>query len=61
LGLSKHGALYLHQLLVPGARSCLRWVERKPDRRSQGVRALMAHCEWNRAAVALANKNAQVD
>ena len=60
LGISKHGDLYLRKLLVHGARSCLRWVNRKSDRRSQWVRSLMERRGWNRAAVALANKNARV-
>jgi transposase len=60
LGISKHGDSYLRKLLVHGARSCLRWVGRKPDHRSQWVRALMERRGWNRAAVALANKNARV-
>jgi len=34
LGISKHGDRYLRTLLVHGARSCLRWVGRKYDRRS---------------------------
>ena len=60
LGISKHGDSYLRKLLVHGARSCLRWVGRKCDRRSQWVRLLMERRGWNRAAVALANKNARV-
>jgi transposase len=60
LGISKHGDSYLRKLLVHGARSCLRWVGRKGDRRSQWLRSLMERRGWNRAAVALANKNARV-
>jgi transposase len=60
LGISKHGASYLRRLLVHGARSWLRWVGRKRDRRSQWTRALLERRGWNRAAVALANKNARV-
>jgi transposase len=60
LGISKRGDSYLRTLLVHGARSCLRWVGRKRDRRSQWVQALMERRGWNRAAVALANKNARV-
>jgi transposase len=60
LGISKHGDGYLRKLLVHGARSCLRWVGRKCDRRSQWVRSLLERRGWNRAAVALANKNARV-
>jgi transposase len=41
LGMSKHGDSYLRKLLVHGARSCLRWVGRKRDRRSQWVQSLM--------------------
>jgi transposase len=35
-------------------------VGRKRDRRSQWIRALLERRGWNRAAVALANKNARV-
>jgi transposase len=60
LGISKRGDSYLRKLLVHGARSCLRWVGRKRDRRSQWVQSLIERRGWNRAAVALANKNARV-
>jgi transposase len=60
LGISKHGDSYLRKLLVHGARSCLRWVGRKRDRRSQWLLSLMERRGWNRTAVALANKNARV-
>ena len=60
LGISKHGDSYLRKLLVHGARSCLRWVGRKRDRRSQWVQSLMERRGRNKAAVALANKNARV-
>jgi transposase len=60
LGISKRGDSYLRKLLVHGARSCLRWVDRKRDRRSQWLQALLERRGWNRAAVALANKNARV-
>jgi transposase len=61
LGISKRGDVYLRTLLVHGARSCLRWVGRSnSDRRSQWARSLLERRGWNRAAVALANKNARV-
>jgi transposase len=60
LGISKHGDRYLRKLLVHGARSCLRWIDRQHDRRSQWVRSVMERRGWNRATVALANKNARV-
>src|SRR5947209_7130834 len=52
LGISKHGESYLRTLLVHGARSCLRWVGRKRDRRSPWAQSLMERRGWNKAAVA---------
>jgi transposase len=60
LGISKRGDVYLRKLLVHGARATLRWIETKHDERSQWVKALMARRGQNRAAVALANKNARI-
>ena len=60
LGISKHGDRDLRKLLVHGARSCLRWIDRQHDRRSQWVRSVMERRGWNRATVALANQNARV-
>jgi transposase len=60
LGISKHGDVYLRTLLVHGARTTLRWVDTKSDDRSRWLRALIARRGKNRAAVALANKNARM-
>jgi transposase len=60
LGMSKRGAVYLRKLLVHGARATLRWIETTHDERSQWLKALIARRGKNRAAVALANKNAQI-
>jgi transposase len=60
LGLSKRGDVYLRTLLVHGARATLRWIGLKTDRRSQWVRALIERRGKNKAAVALANKNARI-
>src|SRR5262249_7572751 len=60
LGISKHGDSSLRTLLVHGARSCLRWVGRKHDRRSPWGQSLRERRGWNKAAVALAHKNARV-
>jgi transposase len=60
LGISKRGDRYLRKLLVHGARATLRWVDTKCDDRSQWLRALIARRGKNRAAVALANKNARI-
>jgi transposase len=60
LGISKRGDVYLRTLLVHGARTTLRWVNTKADDRSRWLRALIARRGKNRAAVALANKNARI-
>ncbi len=60
LGMSKRGDVYLRKLFVHGARATLRWVDTKPDDRSQWLKALIARRGKNRAAVALAHKNARI-
>jgi len=60
LGISKRGDSYLRKLLIHGARATLRWVRLKTDRRSQWVRGLIERRGKNKAAVALANKNARI-
>jgi transposase len=60
LGMSKRGDVYLRKLLVHGARATLCWIETKHDERSQWRKALIARRGKNRAAVALANKNARI-
>lgn len=59
LGISKRGDVYLRTLLIHGARASLAWVENKEDRRSQWAKKLIERRGRNRAAVALANKNAR--
>ena len=60
LGISKRGNIYLRKLLIHGARATLRWVETKTDDRSRWLRTLIDRRGKNRAAVALANKNARI-
>jgi transposase len=60
LGISKRGDSYLRKLLIHGARATMRWVGRKTDRRSQWMRQLVERRGKNRAAVAVANKNARI-
>jgi transposase len=60
LGISKRGDVYLRKLFVHGARATLRWVDTKQDDRSRWLKALIARRGKNRAAVALANKNARI-
>ncbi len=60
LGISKRGESYLRKLLVHGARTTIRWVGRKTDRRSQWIRQLVERRGTNRTAVAVANKQARM-
>jgi transposase len=60
LGISKRGQVYLRTLLGHGARATLRWIGGKTDQRSKWVRALIARRGKNKAAVALAHKNARM-
>lgn len=59
LGISKRGDVYLRKLLIHGARAALYWVDEKKDRRSLWAKKLIERRGINRAAVALANKNAR--
>ena len=59
LGISKRGDSYLRNLLIHGARSVLRHVDKKTDRRSIWVKSLMQRRHKNIATVALANKMAR--
>jgi hypothetical protein len=60
LGVSTRGNSYLRKLFVHGARATLRWIDTNNDERSRWLRALIARRGKHRAAVALANKNAQM-
>jgi transposase len=60
LGISKRGDSSLRKLLIHGARTTLRWVGRKTDRRSQWMRQLLERRGKNRTAVAVANKHARI-
>jgi transposase len=60
LGISKRGDVYLRQLLIHGARSVLRWVERKEDAASRWASALKIRRHANVASVAMANKMARI-
>jgi transposase len=60
LGISKRGDVYLRQLVIHGARSILRCVDRKTDRTSQWARALKERRHNNIAVVAMANKMVRI-
>ena len=60
LGISKRGDTNLRTLLIHGARSVLRTAEGKTDRMSLWAMKKKATRGHNRAAVAIANKNARI-
>lgn len=60
LGISKRGDVYLRTLLIHGARAVLQKVEKKVDKTSQWAYGLIQRRGKNKAAVALANKNARI-
>jgi len=59
LGISKRGDAYVRTLLIHGARASLVSAHKRRDYRSKWATQLMATKGMNRAAVALANRNAR--
>jgi transposase len=60
LGISKRGDTYLRTLLIHGARAVIYAAQRRKDKASGWLSALVARHNINVAAVALANKNARI-
>ena len=60
LGISKRGNRYIRTLLIHGARSVLKNCSQKEDKLSLWLQALIERRGFNKAAVALANKNARI-
>jgi len=60
LGISKRGDTYLRTMLIHGARAMLRYANTKDDPRSQWIKNVKDRRGANRAAVAIANKNARI-
>ena len=60
LGISKRGDVYLRQLVIHGARSILRTVDRKTDHTSRWAAKLKVRRHENIATVAMANKMMRV-
>lgn len=60
LGISKRGDTYLRSLLIHGARAVLNYADKKADGRSRWLKQLKERRGFNKACVALANKNARV-
>jgi transposase len=60
MGISKRGNQHLRSLLVHGARAVVRTAPRKTDLNNQWVNQLRERRGFNRATVAVANKNARI-
>ena len=60
LGISKRGNRYIRTLLIHGARAVLKNCTKKTDKLSLWLQALVDRRSFNKAAVALANKNARI-
>ena len=59
-GITKRGDTYLRTLLIQGAKSAVMTAHRRQDRISQWAAALRERSGWQKAVVALANKNARI-
>ena len=59
-GITKRGDTYLRTLLIQGAKSAVMTAHRRSDRISAWVLALRERSGWQKAVVALANKNARI-
>jgi transposase len=59
-GISKRGDCYVRKLLVNGGRTVVKNCENKTDRRSLWVADKKQRSGYNKAAVAVANKNARI-
>ena len=59
-GISKRGDDYLRTLLIQGAKSAVMSAPKRSDRISQWLVQLKERVGWQKAVVALANKNARI-
>ena len=59
-GITKHGQTYLRTLLIQAAKSAVMTAHRRDDPISRWVLALRERSGWQKAVVALANKNARI-
>ena len=58
--ITKRGDVYLRSLLIQGAKSAVMTADKRSDPISQWTAALRDRAGWQKAAVALANKNARI-
>lgn len=59
-GITKRGDMYVRSLLIQAAKSAVMTAHRRDDPISRWVHALRQKSGWQKAAVALANKNARI-
>ena len=59
-GITKRGDTYLRSLLIQGAKSAVMTADKRTDPISRWAAALRDRAGWQKAAVALANKNARI-
>lgn len=59
-GITKRGDMYLRMLLIQAAKSAVMTAHKRDDPISQWVFKLREKSGWQKAAVALANKNARI-
>jgi transposase len=59
-GITKRGDMYLRMLLIQGAKSAVMTAQKRDDPVSRWVCRLREKSGWQKAAVALANKNARI-
>jgi len=59
-GITKRGDTYLRTLLIQGAKSAVMTAHRRQDRISAWALALRERSGWQKAVIALANKNARI-
>lgn len=60
MGISKRGDRYLRTLLIHGGRSVVLYAKKKTDKRSEWIQQKEKTIGINKAAVAVANKNARI-
>jgi transposase len=59
-GITKRGDDYLRTLLIQGAKSAVMNADKRDDPTSRWLRQLTARVGWQKACVAMANKNARI-
>jgi transposase len=59
-GITKHGDMYVRMLLIQGAKSAIMTAHKRDDPISKWAHQLREKSGWQKAVVALANKNARI-